>query len=114
MLRSIQVLLASYSSYYNRKYARRGPLFESRYRASFIDPLPYLQHVSKYIHLNPVHWSAHPYSSLSRLDDNLKATVDWLDTSKLKSEFFSKHGYMDFLMQDSNDILHNKIGFYDI
>src|ERR1700712_3025639 len=57
-------LLTSYSRYFNKKYHRSGSLFESRYRASRIDADEYLEHVSRYIHLNPRQWRSYEYSSL--------------------------------------------------
>ena len=46
-----------YSLYFNRKYKRRGPLFEGNYKAVLIDQVDsndQLIYLSKYIHLNPI------------------------------------------------------------
>lgn len=43
----------SYSKYFNIKYSRRGPLWQSRYRIVRIQSDDQLLHVSRYIHLNP-------------------------------------------------------------
>lgn len=42
----------SYSSYFNRKYKRIGPMFQSRYKAALIEDDIYFLHISRYIHLN--------------------------------------------------------------
>lgn len=60
----IRALSTSYVSYFNKKYERRGPLFESRYKASAIHDPAYLEHISRYIHLNPADWRYYSYSSL--------------------------------------------------
>ncbi|OGP98741.1 MAG: hypothetical protein A2026_22190 [Deltaproteobacteria bacterium RBG_19FT_COMBO_46_12] len=44
----------SYTSYYNWKHARRGHLYQGRYKAFLVDADQYLQEVSRYIHLNPI------------------------------------------------------------
>lgn len=60
-------LMTAYAMYYNQKYDRMGPLFQGRYRASHIDSDPYLYHISRYIHLNPLDinkpFENYPYSS---------------------------------------------------
>lgn len=59
----MQNVFTAYSLYFNKKYNRIGPLFQSRYKASRIDSDPYLLHISRYIHLNPSNFEDHPYSS---------------------------------------------------
>src|SRR5580765_1037556 len=49
-------LMTSYSRYFNTKYKQSGALFESRYRSSLVSDDTYLEHISRYIHLNPKHW----------------------------------------------------------
>lgn len=43
----------SYSRYFNLKFHRKGPLWQSRYRCVLIKSDEQLLHVSRYIHLNP-------------------------------------------------------------
>ncbi|MEK7142833.1 MAG: transposase [Patescibacteria group bacterium] len=47
-------LLNGYSKYFNIKYKRKGPLWESRFRSILINRNEYLLHLTRYIHLNPV------------------------------------------------------------
>lgn len=50
----MQKLLSEYSIYFNRKYKRRGVVFQSRYKGILVDKENYFLEVSRYIHLNPV------------------------------------------------------------
>ena len=43
----------SYTSYYNWKHERTGPLYQGRYKSFLVDADDYLQEVSRDIHLNP-------------------------------------------------------------
>jgi putative transposase len=47
-------LATSYVGYFNRRYERSGPLFQSNYKAVLIETEPYLLHLSRYIHRNPL------------------------------------------------------------
>lgn len=44
-----------YSSYFNRRYKRIGPLFQGVYKAVLVKTDEQLLHLSRYIHLNPFH-----------------------------------------------------------
>lgn len=88
-------LLTSYSKYFNLKYKRSGPLFESRYKAVRIEAQSYLEHISRYIHLNPRYWKNYRYSSLRYY---FKAnTVEWLQAGKIESLFDGRSQYLSFL-----------------
>src|SRR3990167_6965989 len=63
LLKSLGV---AYGMYFNRKYKRRGPVFEQRYKAVRVTDDAYLLHISRYLHLNPKspktwEWSSYPY-----------------------------------------------------
>lgn len=51
--RFINALGARYTGYFNRKYRRVGPLFQSVYKAVLVQTDEQLLHLSRYIHLNP-------------------------------------------------------------
>jgi putative transposase len=55
----MQKLNGGYSRYFNKKYKRRGSLFESRYRAIKVKDESHFVHLPFYIHLNPLDYS-HP------------------------------------------------------
>ncbi len=43
-----------YAIYYNKKYNRKGPIFQSPLQHKIIESNTYLLHLCKYIHLNPI------------------------------------------------------------
>lgn len=47
-------VLNSYTRYFNSKYKRKGPLWQSRFRGVLIETEEQLHHLTRYIHLNPV------------------------------------------------------------
>ena len=61
--------LSSYSHYFNTKYERKGPLWESRSKRAQIKTDEQLLHTTRYIHLNPT--TAHL----------VKMPEDWLFSS---------------------------------
>jgi len=48
------LILKSYSKYFNIKYNRLGPLWEGRFKNILVESDEQLLHLTRYIHLNPV------------------------------------------------------------
>lgn len=46
--------IISYTSYFNRKYKKKGNLFRGRYKSIVIDKHEYLLKIARHIHLHPV------------------------------------------------------------
>jgi REP element-mobilizing transposase RayT len=61
--RFMQRFNTTYTVYFNRRYYRRGHLFQGRYKALLVDADNYLLELSRYVHLNPVR--VKPNASLS-------------------------------------------------
>lgn len=96
MLTSLmQSVMTSYSRYFNTKYKRTGPLFESRFRASMITDDAYLQHITRYIHLNPRHWRQYEYSSLPYYTQ--QDTVSWVRPKRILELFENPAQYEEFV-----------------
>lgn len=57
-------LCTSYATYYNRKYQRKGYLFESRFKAKLITSDEYLTSLAGYIENNPIH-----HGLVTRIED---------------------------------------------
>jgi putative transposase len=66
-------LFNSYAQYYNKKYQRRGVLFEKGFRRKIVDDPEYLKNLIDYIHNNPVkhgfadHPWEYPWSSFTNI-----------------------------------------------
>jgi putative transposase len=88
-------LLTSYSRYFNKKYHRTGSLFESRYKASAILNDTYLEHISRYIHLNPRQWRSYPHSSLEYYLH--QSEVSWIRPNRILALFASRDEYLRFV-----------------
>lgn len=91
----MQSVMASYSRYFNLRYSRRGPVFETRYKASRINKDQYLEHITRYIHLNPRRWERYYNSSLQYYAG--KSAPEWLDISPAMRLFTSQQSYMRFV-----------------
>jgi putative transposase len=88
-------VMTSYSRHFNLKYKRSGSLFESRYKASRIDSNQYLDHISRYIHLNPRRWETYLNSSLRFYTNG--SEPEWLTTQPILTMFASRGDYYAFV-----------------
>ena len=95
MTEFMRSLLTSYSMYFNKKYKRSGPLFESRYKASLITSDAYLQHVTRYIHLNPKLWRGYEYSSLPYYLHQV--SDEWINPKRILELFGDQTEYLKFV-----------------
>jgi putative transposase len=50
----LQKLFIGYTMYFNTKYQRKGVLFQGRTKARHVNEGVYLDHILRYIHLNPL------------------------------------------------------------
>lgn len=91
----MRAVLTSYSGYFNRKYKRSGPLFETRYKSSRVSNDMYLMHISRYIHLNPKSWRTWRWSSLSEYLGS--STSDWVSPTRIMDLFKDKSQYREFV-----------------
>lgn len=71
----------AYSMYYNKKYKSYGHVFQSVFKASRITNEVYLQHISRYIHLNPDTYATYKWSSLPYYLG--EPSPDWLHPERL-------------------------------
>ncbi len=94
-------LLTSYCMQYNKIHKRVGPLFQSRYRACLISEDKYLQHISRYIHLNPYDWDSTDRTSLDFYTG--KRWADWIHPEYVMQNFKDPNEYLDFL-RDYEDV----------
>ena len=96
-----------YAMYFNRKYHRKGVLFQDVYKAVLVETNEQLLHLSRYIHINPTKaanlppskWKEVPFPS--SLPEFLhKRKTDWIKKDHIL-DYFSKtharHTYEDFI-----------------
>lgn len=93
--RLMRGVCTAYTMYFNKKYKRRGPLFENSYRAVPILRDGQLQHISRYIHLNHKDFRHWPHSSL---DDYLHSARLWISLSRILELFDNLKQYHDFVL----------------
>lgn len=85
----------TYAMYFNRKYNKRGSLFESIYKSAPIMHDPYLQHITRYIHLNHSDYKTWPYSSYRDYLTELHRS--WVDVAPILGLFSSRLEYAQFV-----------------
>lgn len=82
-------VLNSYSRYFNVKHKRKGPLWQGRYKKILVESDEQLEHLTRYIHLNPVTaylvdrpelWQ---YSSYREYIENIKKDEQMCDFASL-------------------------------
>lgn len=91
LMRSV---MTAYSKYFNLRYKRTGPVFESRYKAVRIDSDTYLSHISRYIHMNPRYYITYKYSSYTAYVNG--SAPEWLQTERISGMFESGDRYASF------------------
>jgi putative transposase len=101
----MSAVMTSYSRYFNQKYNRLGPLFQSRYLASRILNDAYLLHISRYIHLNPKQWRTYPYSSMKYFQG--KAFAEWFSPTHILELFDDSPKKYLSVMADYEDYKHS-------
>lgn len=98
----------SYSTFFNTKNERSGSLVQAMFKAVRIESDEQLNHVSRYIHLNPV--SAH-IINIDKIDDyewsSYKNYVSdkgypFINTEEVLSHFKSKKEYKQFVLDQAD------------
>lgn len=95
MTRLMRSICIAYTMYFNKKYKRVGHLFQDRFKAAIIDNDSYLQHISRYIHLNPESYQDYKWSSLPYY--KAKMAAEWIKPDKILEIFDSREEYEIFL-----------------
>lgn len=100
----IKKIATSYVVYFNKKHKRVGALFQDSYKASRISSDNYLQHISRYIHLNPKEYLSWEFSSMPYYLKSKNA--EWLRPEKIL-EIFEGESYLDFVndYKDHKEVL---------
>jgi putative transposase len=110
---AVQWLNVAYAAYYNRRHHLGGHLFQGRFKALLLDGGPYLEAVSRYIHLNPVRAGIvaearkYPWSSC-RYFVGTEQAPDWLQTGQIlgglaRTVMAGQRRYAEYLAQPAGD-----------
>lgn len=89
----------AYTKHFNERYKRVGPLFQGKYKGVLVTEDPYLLHLSRYIHLNPLGHAtledqnsqnrsdlqSYPYSSYGEYLGTRK--TEWIHTEEILAFF---------------------------
>jgi putative transposase len=88
-----------YVAYFNKRHKRVGSLYQGRYKACSIKTQGYWDHISRYIHLNPLDigedYKTYPYSSYRNYIGH--ADAEWLKTGLIMGVFESVEAYEKFV-----------------
>lgn len=119
MVKFMRRLATSYVMYFNKKYDRIGSLFQNRYKAALIESEPYLLHLSRYIHLNPVklnpqsvnfrNFSSYPYYLNQKEASWVKPSeiLNFFQSSQMNKPkgMFSYQSFVEDYNQESTNLL---------
>lgn len=110
----MQTLGTAYTTYANKKYTRRGPLFENLYRAVLITHDEQLMHITRYIHLNHWEYKTWPHSSYHDYIAKPGEARPLLDTSPILELFEGQSKYKVFVqdyeaLQREHEILKKQL-----
>ena len=87
-------LMTAYSMYFNKKYKRTGALFESEFKAKFLNTDEYLKYIFSYIHLNPI--------KLIQSDWKEKGITDKISAKKYLNDYLFS-SYYEYLVGDREE-----------
>ena len=99
-------ILNSYTRYFNIKTKRRGPLWESRFKNVVVKTDEQWQHLTRYVHLNPVtarlvdtpdEWEYSSYKEFLNLESAQSISV------QENLNYMSSQEYMDFVSSRIDD-----------
>jgi len=105
-------LLTAYALYFNIKNNRTGTLFESRFKAKYVDTDKYLKYLFAYIHLNPVkiidpHWKENGIIDRDGAKKYLKEYIfssylDYKGVSRFQSKILNTKVFPDYFIKTAD------------
>lgn len=106
-------VLTAYTMYFNCRHGRRGPLFESTFKAVIILEDSQLMHISRYIHLNHSNYRTWPHSSYK---DYINSCRKWVNPKPIIELFGNRDRYIEFvadyedMQRERDEIKHDLFG----
>lgn len=97
----MRAVAAAYTVYFNKKYKRVGSLFQATYKASRISSNSYLEHITRYIHLNPEDYMGWEWSSCSMYLGRKK--YEWVHPERITITTKEQHEKYRLFLADIAD-----------
>jgi putative transposase len=103
----LNLILKSYSRYFNVKYKRLGPLWESRFKNVIVESNEQFMHLTRYIHLNPVS------ISLVKSPEEWKYSSynEYIDLIPDEKKICDYSGYFDMSPETYKEFVHSNISY---
>ena len=114
----MQKLCTGYSSYFNKRHDRVGPLFQGRYKSQHIEDDIHLNYLFAYIHLNSIklidpNWKEQGIADIAKTKEFLSAYEyssypSYVDASREENVLISRNEFPEyFIDQKDFDDFHN-------
>ena len=87
-------VLTAYTMYFNKRHKRRGPLFESTFKAVIVLEDAQLMHITRYIHLNHSDYKTWQHSSYH---DYFDMPRSWISPAPIIDLFGNTDMYKEFV-----------------
>jgi putative transposase len=116
-------LSTGYSMYFNKKNDRSGALFESRFKAKYVDTDEYLKYLFAYIHLNPVKiidplWKENGIKNRAAAQEYLKnyehsSYFDYQGVARLEAKIINREAGPEYFItaKDFDDFVNDWLTF---
>jgi putative transposase len=105
-------LCTGYSTYFNKRHGRVGPLFQGRYKSQHVESDTHLKYLFAYIHLNPVKlidqtWKEQGIKNLTEAKRFLSAYeyssyVSYLDGHREESTLLTKDAFPEYFLEEKD------------
>lgn len=119
-------LCTGYSSYFNKRHARVGPLLQGRYKSEHVTEDTHLKYLFAYIHLNPLKlvdpaWKEQRSINVVKAKQFIStyehsSYFSYLDSSRKENILLSKNEFPDYFSEkkDFEDFHSDFISFSDL
>ncbi len=119
-------LCTGYSSYFNKRHVRVGPLLQGRYKSEHVTEDTHLKYLFAYIHLNPLKliepaWKDRGNINVSKAKKFILAYehssyLSWIEANREESILLSKTEFPEYFLdkKDFEDFHFDFISFSDL
>ncbi len=103
-------VLTGYTMYFNKRYERKGRLFERTFQARHADTDEHLKYLLSYIHLNPVklidsNWKKNGIADLTKTKDyldkyNYSSYLDYIGHDREEGKILNREAFPEYFKTD--------------